>query len=554
VPLDDRPDNVERVDYLARSLGYTLEMPESGLYATKLDGQPLNQNGTRYGDRAALYEWVLEQEKAGCHRYILSLDQLLSGGLVNSRAMQGENPVALADGTELTEAALLEELLKSLSADPRNTVWLLDSVMRLAPTTGYNGFGLNEYNALRTYGMAPRPALSGANLTVERVAADYALGTDGRLIACSSDTPLPEGAVRNYLASRERKLQLSAEAERILSGPGYENFHLLVGIDDSSAEDSIQKNEIALLRRGLRAGDALLSGVDDLGFKAVAKGYLQQYAWQPILVHTDYFGGTEDRAACDYDYRPLGELVDEHLDFFGMTRTDKRAEAELQVLVLTQPRDGNKAPSYWQALIAQLNENEKQQRPTILIDASNGAYGTAFHDALVKECDPGWLLGYSGFLDMAIVTGTALSHGISRYVWLQNGNGGDTEANAAFLRSLADSVLKDFCYKNTVRDDLIAYVRDDLGGNANNFCTPEVDASAVQAKLESGMAESTGAALKSFSHSNLIVSLRPYTLRGWGGLTLSDYSFPWRRAFEIRMTIQPEALTSPHKKLLFFYT
>ena len=27
VPLDDRPDNVERVEYLAESLGYTLEMP-----------------------------------------------------------------------------------------------------------------------------------------------------------------------------------------------------------------------------------------------------------------------------------------------------------------------------------------------------------------------------------------------------------------------------------------------------------------------------------------------------------------------------------------------
>ena len=55
--------------------------PEGDLYRTRLDGQPPNENGTQYGDRGALYEWVAKQEAAGCDRYILSLDQLLSGGL-----------------------------------------------------------------------------------------------------------------------------------------------------------------------------------------------------------------------------------------------------------------------------------------------------------------------------------------------------------------------------------------------------------------------------------------------------------------------------------------
>lgn len=38
VPLDDRPDNVGRVQYLAESLGYTLNMPEEWMYKTLLDG------------------------------------------------------------------------------------------------------------------------------------------------------------------------------------------------------------------------------------------------------------------------------------------------------------------------------------------------------------------------------------------------------------------------------------------------------------------------------------------------------------------------------------
>ena len=36
VPLDDRPDNAERVVYLAESLGYELAMPERDLYRTRL--------------------------------------------------------------------------------------------------------------------------------------------------------------------------------------------------------------------------------------------------------------------------------------------------------------------------------------------------------------------------------------------------------------------------------------------------------------------------------------------------------------------------------------
>ena len=120
VPLDDRPDNLERAVYLAESLGYTLAMPETDDYRTRLQDQPLNENGTQYGDRADLYEWVLDQEEAGCDRYILSMDQLLSGGLVNSRSMWESEPVTLSDGTTLTEAELLDHLLTTLEEDKNN--------------------------------------------------------------------------------------------------------------------------------------------------------------------------------------------------------------------------------------------------------------------------------------------------------------------------------------------------------------------------------------------------------------------------------------------------
>lgn len=550
VPLDDRPDNVERAVYLADSLGYELAMPEADDYRTRLQDQPLNENGTQYGDRADLYEWVLAQEAAGCDRYILSLDQLLSGGLVNSRSLWESEPVTLSDGTTLTEEDLLENLLSTLAADADNQVWLLESVMRLAPTVGYDHWDLEGYNALRSYGMAGRPVLEGDDLTISNIEGDYRLASDGTVLDLS-EFDLEEWEVAEYLSARTRKLSLSDQMLETVSRPGYENFHVLIGIDDSSVEDSIQKNEIAYLRSLLREGDALLSGVDDLAFKAIARLYLDEIGWQGANVSVRYYGGTEDQPACDYDYQPLTTIMEEHFDFFGLAEADPGAE-ELRILVLTQPADEAQKAAYYETLIADLNDCRKAGMPVVLIDAGNGTYGTAFHDALTEETELGWLLSYAGFLDMAIVTGTALSHGVARYAFLHHGE--QTEATErAFARTLADSILKDFCYKNVVREELIAYIRNDLGGNPDNFWQPAIDLEAVQSRLESGMDAATADVVENLEHSNFISNLESYTERGWGGVELTNYRFPWDRAFEIGMDIRLGEFTQPHEKILGFY-
>ena len=56
VPLDDRPDNLERVVYLAESLNYQVAMPDMDLYRTRLNDQPLNANGTQCCSRKEFFQ------------------------------------------------------------------------------------------------------------------------------------------------------------------------------------------------------------------------------------------------------------------------------------------------------------------------------------------------------------------------------------------------------------------------------------------------------------------------------------------------------------------
>lgn len=552
VPLDDRPDNVERVQYLAWSLGYDLQMPQADDYRTRLQGQPLNENGTQYGDRADLYQWVLEQEENGCDRYILSMDQMLSGGLVNSRSMWEHEAVTLSDGTTLTEPELLSLLLETLARDGNNQVWLLDSVMRLAPTVGYDHWDLDGYNALRSYGMAGRPVLEGQALTVENIEADYRLGSDGSQLSLG-EFGLEEWEVEEYLSARSRKLELAGQMMETVTGDGYGNFHVLIGIDDSSEEDSIQKNEIAYLRSLLRQGDALLSGVDDLAFKAVTRLYLDEQGWDGATATVRYYGGTEDQPACAYDYKPLQEIMAEHFDFFDLQESP---DGELQILVLTQPLDEAAAQNYCNSLSMDLRRCQIQGQPVIVIDAGNGRYRTMFHEMLTEHTELGGFLSYAGFLDMAIVTGTALSHGVARYARLEAGRPSDAE-NRAFARTLADSILKDFCYKNIVRDKLLTYIRSDLGANPDNFWQPDTDRNAIRQMLEREMEECTKPVIRNLESSNMAVVPDPAPSGdriGWGSVLLGNYRFPWDRAFEIGMDIELGAFTSQHKGIYEMYT
>ena len=525
VPLDDRTDNVEDVLYLAEASGYRVLLPEGDVYATRLDGQPLNRNGTPHGDREALFTWVREMDAQGCDLFLLSLDQLCSGGLVSSRAMSENEVLHFPDG-DLSECDAFDAFILSLADDENNRVYLFDSVMRLASTVGYGGFGAAEYDALRAYGMAERPA-AAPDATLRELFSLYPLGADGKPVP----SDLPQSVLQDYLAARARKLTLTAhfiEATKDLP-----QFRLLIGIDDSSNADNIQQNELAYIREHLGENGTLLAGLDSLARLLIARMEIDSTGTH-IRTALRWFGGCEDLPSSEFDRYTLLETAELYLRLFD-AETVAPEDADLQILLMTAPADETKKSEYVASLLAALTENAEKHVPTVLVEASNAAYGDELENALYENARFASLLGYAGKYDQAVVTGVAFAMGFSRYLCLIGGEG--TEASdEAQVRQLANSMALTR-YILCARYPLNLYI-ESLGYDFNNLHPNRADGERITEKLDALFGDAAVCVEENLSGSPLPVSLSPYAERTVESVSVGKASFPWQRTFEISFPVE----------------
>lgn len=542
VPLDDRTDNMEDVVYLAEASGYQLVLPDGDIYCTKLDGQEPNSNGTQYGDREALMAWVREMDQQGCDLFLLSLDQLFSGGLVNSRSVSGDFPLTFDDGTTMTETEAFDAFILSLAEDPDNRIYLFDSVVRLASTVGYQGFGLEEYNALRAYGMVARPALEGDELTLENVFASYRYAEDG--VTPAEDTlenadyrsVLTEEIIDNYLGVRMRKLRLTDYVISALKTAPYDNIHLLIGIDDSSNAPNIHYNELHYLEQQLGRGSTLLTGLDSLARLLVCQIAQDDYDGYQVRTSVRYIGGSQSIPSSEYDRYTLEETVDLHLDLFQAIRVPED-EAELQFLVMTAPADPAQAQAYCEELVSALEYNLQHHIPTALIEASDNAYGDTLRQMLLERVDFGQLVAFAGQYEQANVTGAAMAMGFSRYLYLACCEDKDPACDIGHVRQIANSMALTYAYSLHAQGLLNQYISR-LGEDRNNLLPNPITGKLIQNKLEDlflpACEELVCAPLRG---GRVITSLAPYADREITDLTISDVYFPWNRTFEIAFTI-----------------
>lgn len=520
IPLDDRPVNTSRAIYLTESAGFNLLMPEKDLYQTKLDGQILNNNGTKYGNIEKLIEWI---ETIDAKYYVISLDQILSGGLVNSRVMNEE---------DLSKTySYIDRLFNSIK---NKKVVLFDTVMRLATTVGYDGYQLDEYNYLRKYGMINRKKLNG-NFSINDIYKAYNLDENGKRISTTIDTTI----VDKYLNARLRKISIASyvldEAKK------YPNIYIYYGIDDSSSNNNIQTNEINFLKNKLVNG-MIFPGTDELGLMSITRIiriHYDQNIRTMIKYKATYIGGRENEIADEFDMGTLRNNVINHLT--SLVVEESNCNYDLEILVLTKPKNDN--DNDVSLLISKLKENILKHMPTIVIDASTTSYYGKLQKKLITDetIDLGCILSYSNWNTVGNAIGIALANGISRYLYLSCEKNKSSVADNGFIKSLVFSLVKDISYKITFKVKIDDYLSS-IGYSTNNFYTLNLDIDKINKKALEIMKEvdnifSIDNILTRINTSKYITDLVIYKEKNIPKIQINGILFPWYRTFEVDLDI-----------------
>ncbi|MBE6683753.1 MAG: DUF4127 family protein [Ruminococcaceae bacterium] len=503
IPLDDRPVNYDRVKYLVGSAGFELVMPHEDLFSTRLSN-PGGKVGTatlqdKCGEPEALYAWLQNVE---ADYYVISLDQILSGGLVNSRA----NPDLNLDWEE----DVIDYIVELAQTEK---VYLLDTVMRLASTDGYGDYSSDAYGDLRkVYAVEGRPVLAGDELNVENIIINYEYDENGDKITVPNTIT---SILPNYLAARERKLKI---ADYLLTKDGVENIqHIYFAVDDSSPKNTIQTNEINYIKK-LGTGDkftySLFAGTDELGLTAVGAVASDKYMNNETPVNLTYFGSGEDQPADEYDTGSLDTTVKAHIVGAGGKLYESSDSSYLQILVRTK----NANDAQMDQLVSTLKSNLENNIPTCVIDAlgDNGGHTDLANKILnAGITDIAKLYGYSQWNTVSNAVGISIGSAVGRYAYIQHvSNKGKTsteEANEAFVKNITTMFVKDIAYV-AVRTTQI---------NVNNWST------VFTSRANTILTKINGSEM-------MISNTQTETI---GTVSVDAPVHPWSRLFELRFTV-----------------
>lgn len=453
VPLDQRPVCVDRVKYAAGAAGFDVQMPDMDDCALYLDGQtpkvPRGINGN--GDR--ILAWLLKMSEAGCRHFIIHLDQMFAGGLAGSR---------FPDTTEIGEKEeSIIAVLVELASRKDHRIYFVDTVMRLASTANYKGYGLAEYHAFREYGMHNRmpmdesafftPDELEAEKQIDRIAALYGLDEEGKTLPTGT---LTDAQINLYHGFRRRKLLLINRMMQYCAGTYF------ITADDSCPKPTIMTAEMAFIEKRMQAlkrQHVLCSDTDCSGLLALARCVNDLYGVSP-RVRVRYFGHQADDFADEFDTGTLRESVNMHLLGAGAAVED---EGDVELLILTrgqqeilQNQEDKEYTRQIRALVAAACENIRRSMPTIIVDASNHEWMISswrhgfcnLQDELISKVELSRLMAYSNWNTVGNSLGIAVGTGIARYTYLAHGEEGDQSAHRAFVKSITFSCVKDIAY------------------------------------------------------------------------------------------------------------
>ena len=430
LPLDDRPSSVRFPVQIGAIAGAAVIIPPIALLGRFT--QPADVDG--------VHRWLRDQllDPRGrataslsvppIDALIVSIDLLAYGGLVASRTIESATP---------RQAIARLDILRAIRTRyPTLPIYASASLMRIAPTAD----GRNE---------AYREALARwAELAPDSLRPEVA----GELAPLQAR--IPSAAVASYRAARARNLAVH-HALLDLTAAGVLT-HLVLTQDDARSRGVHVAERArladAVLARGLGDRVSIQMGTDEFGMLLVARALTTLRGTSPAVAVT-YTAARDSGRAMPFEDRPLAETVRAHLRLVGARVADGGDDAVLGLVVHTD----RGAP----AAAARVRAS---QQPVILadIDPTGSIQGadTLLTDALMRSGHFATLTGYGGWNTAGNAIGTAVAHGVVRWLSLQDtATAAHPARQAAQAAFLLDRWLDDDLYKSRIRPGLVASVR-----------------------------------------------------------------------------------------------
>ena len=511
VPLDGRPPCRQFVMDAGRIADYDVVAPP----------QELQDYYSLPGDTAGLRSWIRENIK-GSHAVILSIDQLLYGGLLAARE-KNASPEEIA--------AMLSFLSEVHAESPDIPIYAFSILPRLTPQDTIDGYeerrDLVEYSRLA--------GRKDAGLPVD----------EARL--SSLEERIPPESMQKYLAHFHENTALNKQLANLAQKGVL--ARLVLGQDDGEAYSipNTEKNALRdyLAEQGISDDLVFLAhGADEIALTLLAEIKNRELGLRP-RVFLAYNDESSEKGIMPYMAVSTGECAREKLRLLHAVPTLSPEEADFTLFISTNDSDKDTLGTR-ESSARYLRQLQAQGHPAALVDLSKHfRESEILLPQLIRNGYPiNSLMAYAGWNTTSNSIGTALAQSC---LFLGASSRAGTRKDAirlytAQLAFLQNRILEDAFYLK----DVIDLVNTELvKAGFTNTADLDLERNArwANAMLQHAMKERIAAYKETTAFRRPIHIATPegdLCLRI--GSLAADMGYPWPRTFEIhlRTTIQLE--------------
>ncbi len=375
IPLDDRPPCLQFTQRIGLIGDADLVTPPKELLG----------RFTTPGNSDQIIQWLKQQDLNDFKAAIISLDMLVYGGLVASRAFNVET------GKALERAGIIEEIHKKAPALP---LYVQSVIMRIAPTADGNN---DAYRA---------DLARWAEISVKQD--DVSKKETANLVS-----KIPADALLDYKTARKRNLEVNLKAVKYTRS-GMIDF-LVLSQDDAKpvgvhVADRVQLVE-EIERSGLAAKVAVQPGADEVSMLLLARALNHYYKMSPT-VKAFYSSEIAANTVMPFEDKPLKETVGFHIRATGSEEVRDERNADLLFYVFASRREPGRATSF----AAEIDEKIKNGRRVMVADIDPVGNVQGGDSAFTQELEARGILpelnSYASWNTAANTIGTTLPQGI----------------------------------------------------------------------------------------------------------------------------------------------